>query len=348
MLKHIRINLTGGLNKVSSLIEVDRPRPRRTIKVIAHSVSIMFNTVMLVQQNVMLLRGAVQYYSGEAHEDLPSALRRYLEFTGNIGGTFNLVSVRHAACVALAELIGLAAMIIWIIYRFFVFRYCKKSNEAKFDAFFALREVFDCVSLLGGFSALRLVHSVHPALIMRQFQWNMARPFLGRQGPIIVTVQFVYFMVTRLIAAVLGVLAFGVKLAFTSVQVHMPVVGGNWLYTFMWRWSVVVLMLEQTLGAIAVEHVMWERVVLVVAEGGDRHVSLEKIQIMHVYLSRIMQKIWEEFWCKGKHLQFFVLMLTFDHIDLQHLLIDEPAHPGIEEAVGSTEPKSPDEPSADD
>jgi len=320
MLEHIRVNKGGGLSRVGTLIEVDRPKPRRTIKVIAHVISITFNVFMLVQQDMTVLRGAVDYYTGDRHDALPDVLKRYLEFTGNT----SLISVRHAACVALAELLGLAAMVIWIMYRLVVFLAKKESTHSKFDAFLALHEVFDGANLLGGFSALRLVSAVHPALIMRQFQWNMARPFLGNKGEFIKAVQFIYFVVTRFFAIFLGVLAFGVKLAFTSVQVHMPLVGGeNWLQTFMWRWCVVVMLLEQTLGAIAVEHVMMWRVVLVVVEGGDRQITMEKIQIFHVYLSRVMQSIYLEFWRKGLYVQFFMLMLTFDHIDLQNLLIDE-------------------------
>lgn len=324
MLKHIRIDRSGGLDKVRSLIDVDRPKPRRTIKVFAHMLSITFNVFMLVQQDITLLSGAADYYNGTPHDALPATLKRYLEFTGNT----SLISVRHAACVALAELLGLGAMVIWIIYRFSVFRFCRKSYEAKFDAFLGLHQVFESVHLLGGFSALRLVSFVHPALVMRQFQWDMARPFLRGDGTSAKYVlQFVYFVATRSVAVVLSVLAFGVKLAFTSVQVHMPLVGEHWFKTFFWRWSVVIMLLEQTLGAVALEHVMWWRVMLVLAEGGDRQITLEKIQIMHVYLSKIVQSIYEEYWCKGKHLQFFVLMLTFDHIDLQHLMIDEGRSP---------------------
>jgi len=318
-IKHIHINLDGGLGKVSTLIEVDRPRLRRMIKVITYLGAISFNVFMLVQQDVTMLVGAVGYYNGDEKSQLPSMLKKYLEFNGNV----SLISVRHAVCVAIAELLGLGAMVIWIIYRFSVFHFCKKSNDAKFDAFLGLHDAFEGVGQLGGFSALRLVSLAHPALIVRQFQYHMERPFLGGNSPSIHTMQFVYFVITRSVAIILGVMAFGVKLAFTSVQVHMPLVGDNWLADYLWTWCVVIMLLEQTLGAVGVEHVMWWRVMLLVVEGGDRQITLHKIQIANVYLSRIMQCIYEEYWCKGNYRQFLVLMLTFDHIDLQHLLIDE-------------------------
>jgi hypothetical protein len=315
---HISINRLGGLSKVEKLIEIDRPKMRRTVKVIAHVVSISFNVFMLVQQDCALLHGAADYYNGDNHDALPGMLKRYLEFTGNI----SLISVRHAACVALAELIGLGAMLIWIVYRAIVFLCKRNTHEAGFDAYLALHEVFHGFNLLSGFSALRLVSVAHPALIMRQFQWNMARPFLGRTTMTNEALQFIYFMSTRCIAVFFGVLAFGVKLAFTSVQVHMPLVGAVWTQ-FLWRWCVVIMLLEQTLGAIGVEHVMWWRIMLIITEGGDRTITKEKIHIAHVYTARVMQAIFDKFWVTGKTIQFFVLMMTFDHVDLQYLLLDE-------------------------
>jgi hypothetical protein len=320
MLRHIRINQNGGLEKVHTLIEIDRPRFRRTLKVLGHVFAICFNVTMMVQQDVTLLKGAEDYYKGLRNDDLPLTLRQYLAESGKS----SLISVRHAACIAFAELLGLAAMLIWLCYRFVVFNLNQHSKLTKYDAFLALHEVFHGLTLLGGFSALRVLTVVHPALFMRQFQWNIARPFLGRTGISSYSVQVIYFLVTRLGAVFLGVLAFGVKLAFTSVQVQLPPAPDeNWLWMFCWKWMIVMMLLEQTLGAIAVENVMWWRVILVIVEGGDRTITLEKIQVMRVYLSRIMQSIYEEYWCKGQFLRFFVLMLTFDHIDLQHLLIDE-------------------------
>lgn len=331
-IEHIRMNPDGGLGKVTSLIKLDRPKLRRTVKVITYLGAIAFNVFMLVQQDVMLLVGAAGYYNADEEGKLPSMLKKYLEFNGNV----SLISVRHAVCVAIAELLGLAGMVIWIIYRFAVFQLCKESNSTKFDAFLSLHEAFDGLCHLGGFSALRLVSLAHPALIVRQFQYHMERPFLGGTGVDRYAMQFAYFMITRCVAVFLGVMAFGVKLAFTSVQVHTPLSSAdNWLANYLWTWCIVIMLLEQTLGAVGVEHVMWWRVMLVVVEGGDRTITLHKIQIAHVYLSRIMQCIYEEYWCKGKYRQFLLLMLTFDHIDLQHLLINENSENKFQAAVST-------------
>lgn len=331
MLRHIRISRSGGLEKVATLVEVDRPKFRRIVKVLGHLWAIGFNVLMMVQQDVTILKGAEDYYKGLRNDDLPQPLRQYLDFTGNM----SLISVRHAACISLAELLGLAAMLIWIFYRVVVFRLNKNSKYAKYDAYLSLHEIFHGLCLLGGFSALRVLSIIHPALFMRQFQWNTARPFLGRKWASGYGMQVAYFVITRICAIFLGVLAFGVKLAFTSVQIHLPLAAGeNWLWAFCWKWMVVMMLLEQTLGAIAVEHVMWWRIILVIVEGGDRKISLEKIQVMYVYLSRIMQSIHEEYWEKGQYIRYFVLMLTFDHIDLQHLLIDETAE-GISSSLSS-------------
>lgn len=333
---YIAINRTGGINKIKKLIEVDRPRLRRPFKVFTRIVSISFNVYMLIQQDTKLLQGAEKYYDG-TDTGLPDSLKRYLEFTGNM----SLISVRHAVCVAVAELLGLAAMTIWFLYRLTVFILCRDVVKAKYDAFVSLYETCDALTLLSSFSALRLINVAHPAMLIRKCQFFMARPFMADQNwPKHVNdfwwyCQLLYFCVTRIFAVFLGCLAFGVKMAFCSVQVHMALSpDGNWLSEAVWRWLVIIMLLVQTLGAIGVEHVMWWRVLLIVVEGGDRRVTLEKIRKANVYLSKVFEKIYEGYYLTGKYLQFCVLMLTFDHIDLQHLLIDEASDAQTDADVG--------------
>jgi hypothetical protein len=324
----IRINAYGGQKKVATLLEHDRPSLRRPIKVTVRTLSIAFNIFMLVQQDVTLLRGASDYYAGE-ETLLPKTLKEYLEITKEYN---SLITVRHAVCVCVAELLGLSAMLIWMSYRFAVFWVCRKNPKVQFDAFYSLYESFDCFSLLSGFSALRLVNLAHPALLTRRFQFFIERPFMGggNYSSAFKGFQLLYFIVTRVVAVVLGALAFGVKIAFVSVQVQMKIEkrdgAGAEIHYYLaaiWRWLIVVMLLIQTLGAVGVENVLWWRMLLVVVEGGHRRVTLARIRLANVYLSKIMQLIYENYMCKGNYMGFLLILLTFDHIDLQHLMIDE-------------------------
>jgi len=336
---YIAINKTGGINKIKDLIKVDRPKLRRPFKVVSKVVSIAFTIYMLIQQDTTMLYGAELYYQNKTETSaLPKNLERYLEFTDNM----SLISVRHAVCVAVAELLGLSAMAIWLLYRFGVFVFCRDVAQAKYDAFVSLYETCDGLTLLSSFSALRLISIAHPALLIRKFQFFMQRPFVSQPGRFGIAMQLLYFLITRIAAIFLGALAFGVKVAFVSVQVHMPLTNkDDWWRETMWRWLVIIMLLVQTLGAIGVEYVMFWRVLLIVVEGGDRKVTLKKIRLANVYLSKVFEKIYEEYYLTGKYLQFCVLMLTFDHIDLQHLLIDEASDTAPDADVGEV-PISPD------
>lgn len=54
-----------------------------------------------------------------------------------------------------------------------------------------------------------------------------------------------------------------------------------------------------------------------------------------MYISRVMQAIYEDYWLEGDVKGFMMLMLTFDHIDLQYLLFQEEGKELTPKADGS-------------
>lgn len=322
-LEHIRVEPDGGTKDARRLLPAGSWRKwRRYAMLLLKLSAVGFNITMLVVMDRDLLIGAAQFYHGGSQNDLPTRLRQYLR----LAATYNasLISVRHAAAVAIAELIGLSAMITWIVYRALVFILFRRSPDIrhKFDSFIAAFEAFDGFTLLGSFSALRLVSLSHPILIASRFQFHMVSYATG--GRVDWMFQATWFVVTRMIVVFIGVIAFGVKLAFASVALHMGKrEEREELMVLAWRWSVVVITLVQTLGAVSIERVLWNRVMFFIIAGGDGHVTLAKVQTANVYLSRLVQAIYDEFAAKGEVFNFLVVMLTFDHADLQFMLLDE-------------------------
>lgn len=321
LLNHLRVDPRGGLDNCRLLMnDPDRGKWRRWGMLLMKLAAIGFNLYMMCVMDREMLMGAMMFYNGKSESDLPERLREYLRLTSNV----SLISVRHAACVALAELIGLSAMITWISYRLMVFILFRRSPDLrlKFDAFLAAFEGFDGITVLGSYSALRLVSISHPILILTRFNFHMVN-YASECGPAKTAFQATWFIVTRMAAVVLGIIAFGVKLAFASVNLHQPVGHQFKFIDLVWRWSVVVITLMQTLGAVSIERVLWNRVMFFIIAGGDGKVTLPKVQTAHVYLSRLVQAIFEEFWGKGEIVSFLVVMMTFDHADLQFMLLDE-------------------------
>mmetsp|Transcript_46820 Transcript_46820/g.100119 ORF Transcript_46820/g.100119 Transcript_46820/m.100119 type:complete len:530 (-) Transcript_46820:60-1649(-) len=315
-LAHIRLDPMGGLGKVAELMPPERPSTRRLLLFIGKVIATGFNIFMMILLDTRVMLGAMEYYHGDPTEHLPPMMRKYLDLTHNL----SLISVRHAVFVAVAELLGIAVLVIVIAYRTAVFWFCRRSQTSQFDAFLSLHEVFDGLYLLSSFSAMQLLSVAHPALLWSKFQLHMARPFFG-SAVWAKTAQAAYFVATRCMAGLLGILAFGVKLAFVSVYLYLPIGDrDHWFANFFWRWSVVLTLLLQTMGCVLLERVLrWRVMLLIVGAKVDTEGSL----IHRVYMARVTQAVHAEYLEKGRIVSFLSLMMTFDDRDVQRLLIDE-------------------------
>merc|ERR1719277_1311197 len=78
----------------------------------------------------------------------------------------------------------------------------------------------------------------------------------------------------------------------------------------------------QTVGAVLIERLLRWRILLLITSA-DPKVSRPEVLMQQVYIARLTQVIFREYWQKGRRWAFILLMTTFDDRDLQYLLIED-------------------------
>jgi len=117
----------------------------------------------------------------------------------------------------------------------------------------------------------------------------------------------------------LGVLAFVVKLSLLphfmkhSEKVH----GQGWLSMLL----PMIGFLNQVYGIVNVRHLLINRVQVFAFGGSDAYISTEENYLLEIYLAILQQKIWSCSSING--FQKLALMVMFDDIDLQELIVEE-------------------------
>jgi hypothetical protein len=337
VLDYITIDGKGGLSKVHGLIPPGRLDGLRVYNTIAKLGMLAFNLYMVVSLDFNVIGATASYYGNpdfmSTHEVLPG-MTEFVRLTEN----HSLITVSHTFAVHLAELLVLWASVILGGFYFLTFVLSKE----KFDSFSNLHYAFENMHSLRAFSAVKLFAYVHPEMILRYFELYLSRKsFLGT-GTTSFIIRVAYFVFTRLVALSLGVLAFSVKLTFVSFRVNAPHEFHTWkgIRDALWSWAAVLSLLWQAIGAVNLHEFMLWRMLLIIAGGRDARPEQMEGVMKEVYLARLTQALYSEYWGKGRRFSFLVLMLTFDDRDLQSLLIDEDlAKRSIR--FGESEPNSP-------
>lgn len=319
VLDYVSIDPHGGLQKIEELSNGTASWGMRVLTCITRLMGAVFNMFFLIELNTRIMKGACAYYEpGHDASLLPEDMQRYMSYTSSMA----LVGVRHAALVAVFELGGTLVLVTMAIYRVVIFSVRRRSPTNKFDAFVSLFEAASAIFTLSTFSALKLFAVVHPALVWRDFDEHLAKPFFGHSKSGL-AFQVVYFFISRTLAFLVGVCAFGVKVAFVSVYLFKPISKLSPLLSLLWRWGHLFALLVQTMGALIMEKVLLTRVLNFVAGGKDTKVSEKAYVMREVYMARVAQAIYEEYWVKNRKFEFFVVLITFNDLDLQRLLLDE-------------------------
>mmetsp|Transcript_35476 Transcript_35476/g.65646 ORF Transcript_35476/g.65646 Transcript_35476/m.65646 type:complete len:320 (+) Transcript_35476:46-1005(+) len=171
--------------------------------------------------------------------------------------------------------------------------------------------------VLSTFSLLRFISIVHPAFIYSEYldMLNMSR-WRGHywRGLVYPTV---YFLVTRIACLIFAFQAFAVKLVACSLRLTNP----NCRYIACLL-SMIGL-LNQCLGCIRFDKVLQDRLFLFIFGGGDAQYAHGEAAYCNVYRCRLAKAIWEQYWVKGQKLKAVINLVTFDHYDLQRLILDE-------------------------
>lgn len=321
---HVKFSSDGGLKKVPSLIPLSGPGCQRLSMFFVNVAAMVFNTAYILYVNRMILEGCAAYCRGDPLDEWPSEMRTYLTLSSSIG----LISVWHAVVVALAELLGLAGVFVFVLHRLGTFLLRKSRQACRFDAYSSLMDIAEALHFLSTFSALKLFGLVHPTLIGRDFQAQMATPLFGK-GPESRFLHAIFFVLSRTAAAFIGTLAFAEKLAFVSISLYTPLEVASPGWCLLRRWCIVAMLIAQTMGAIVLDRILKWRILQLIS-GEDLQFDAEETILRQVYYAKLGQVIWEEYWIKCKtgsrshrRLSFLVLMLTFDDRDLQYLLLDE-------------------------
>jgi len=243
-----------------------------------------------------------------------------------------------AALVACAEVLFLVYNLLKIIYEIFIFTNyqiwaARKENyhhklrlQKEYTAFKSLHGLLQTsLPQLSTFSALKLVGRVHPSLVYTEYLEYLAQ----HHGACYYTFGGVTFMfvLTRLAYGCVAVVAFAVKLLAVGYKLVHPRI-----FSPLLRWSQVVALLANCMGAVLFERVLQERIFLFVFGGSDMEYQDEERALRNVYQCRLVKQIWVDFWDEGQRVKAIVLLSTLDHYDLQALIIqsDDSA---FEEAV---------------
>lgn len=324
VLDYMSIDPHGGLQKLENMVydpDMGYSWEYRIVTCAGRVIGAIFNVVFLVVVNTRIMYGACAYFEpGHGTGPLPTDMQRYMSYTSGMA----LVGVRHAALVAVAELGGTVVLVTMAFYRAMIFFLKRRSQTNRFDAFASVFQSAHAVFMLSTFSALKLFGVVYPFVLMQDFAEQRAKPFFGH-GRIGMSFQIFYFVVSRLMCFVVGLCAFGVKIAFVCVYLFQPVENLHPWLSLTWRWSHLLNLLVQTMGALVLEDLLFSRILNFIAGGTNFMVNEKAIVMREVYMARVAQVIYEEYWTKHRRLEFFVLLTTFNDMDLQHLLLDEDA-----------------------
>merc|ERR1711974_369019 len=75
-------------------------------------------------------------------------------------------------------------------------------------------------------------------------------------------------------------------------------------------------------GCVIMEVVLQDRLFLFVFGGQEAMYKDREQAYKNVYECRVARQIWQDYWEKGLRFKAIVLLATFDHYDLQKLLIE--------------------------
>merc|ERR1719424_787713 len=81
------------------------------------------------------------------------------------------------------------------------------------------------------------------------------------------------------------------------------------------------------MGCVLFERVLQDRLFLFIFGGSDTEFREDELALKGVYRCRLAKQIWHEFYVKAPRFRGWkaiVMMATFDHFDLQTLLINDP------------------------
>jgi len=224
----------------------------------------------------------------------------------------------YAACITgTIEVLYIFWNLIVLLYRLVIICNIGDTPESRFWGYRAITKLcHDQLPDLSTFSAIKLMAKVHPGLIMADYsKFHMESNW--KKYKICRGLTTLLFIVSRLACLCLAVSAFAVKMVTVVFKLVDPN-GNRWL-----AWMSVMALLNQAMGVVLLMEVLEKRVFLFIFGGPDTDYQDDERALELVYRCRFVERVQTTMWSKGKKLQAFALLTTFDHFDVQALLLDK-------------------------
>eukprot|EP00929_Paragymnodinium_shiwhaense_P011621 TRINITY_DN1175_c0_g3_i1.p1 TRINITY_DN1175_c0_g3~~TRINITY_DN1175_c0_g3_i1.p1 ORF type:complete len:828 (-),score=148.88 TRINITY_DN1175_c0_g3_i1:191-2674(-) len=218
-----------------------------------------------------------------------------------------------AALVAIWEMMWIfvkAMHLVWLWWQFV-------GDSSEYRSFRSIMFIFQkLLPQFGTFSAIKLIAKVHPSLFYNEYlHYKSESVFRGSwMGSASLTIMFTLRVVACGVAALA---AFSIKL----LAVGLKLVNPN--YSIWMRVLNVFALLNQCMGVVLMEIVLQDRLFLFVFGGNDAEYRDDEQALKNVYEARLARCIWENYWKEGFKFRAITMLATFDHYDLQKLLVED-------------------------
>lgn len=217
-----------------------------------------------------------------------------------------------AAIVATWEVSWIFVKLLHTSYIWWLFIF----GRSEYRAFHAIMFFFQkMLPQFSTFSAIKLMAKVHPSLIYNEYLYYVSESSWrgSKYGLIAVSI---WFFSKQFFCALAALGAFATKLWAVSEKLTNP------HYMLLYRLGNVLALMNQCMGCVLLEVVLQDRLFLFVFGGQDAVYQDREHAYKNVYECRIARQIWQDYWAKGSRFKAIVLLATFDHYDLQKLLIE--------------------------
>eukprot|EP00403_Amphidinium_massartii_P044160 CAMPEP_0178468748 /NCGR_PEP_ID=MMETSP0689_2-20121128/53076_1 /TAXON_ID=160604 /ORGANISM="Amphidinium massartii, Strain CS-259" /LENGTH=325 /DNA_ID=CAMNT_0020095807 /DNA_START=55 /DNA_END=1032 /DNA_ORIENTATION=- len=245
-----------------------------------------------------------------------------------------------AVAVACFELIQLVYYTVVVAEDILVFFWNKDNPHAAFYAWDACVRLFqEDIQQMATFSALKALRHVHPSLIADGLS-DWMREFPGERSWRRHGLAFGTFILTRIAYLIFGIGALAVKTA--SVGLHLTHPEGHPVAALL----LILAFTNQVMGIIVLDVVLQKRIFLFIFGGMDAEFEDDERSLKHAYLAALMRQIAKDVSnnFQGSRMDFFqalIMVATFDHYDLQKLVLDEDASKKERVVQTNTSPRSP-------
>jgi len=259
---------------------------------------------------------------GAATDAFKEALHQHMQLSGLMliqDGQKRIIFMQVAIVVALMESGWILTKLMLCMRLWWIFAF----DSSEYRSYRALSYAFQkLLPQFSNFSAIKLMARVHPALLYNEYISDVSDSVYGHH-----TMGLIYIHV-----CFIGKLVLSASLALGAFLVKLVVVGLNLVnpaYSSLFAVLGVAGLLNQCIGCVVMEIVLQDRLFLFMFGGRESTYKADQLAYKNVYECRVAKTIWETYWHgKGaddgqrRRIRALVLLATFDHYDVQMLVMD--------------------------